>query len=55
MQNEALNKVIDAMNHPFFIINVDDYKIEVSIQSSGINPIEQDITCYCSIHNRDKP
>lgn len=54
-QNELLNNVMKSLTHPFYVVDVHDYKIVMA------NPVvKQDITpgystCYQFTHNRKKP
>lgn len=54
-QNEFLNVVLDALAHPFCVINIDDYSIEIANKSAYNGKLHEDIKCYLVMHKTDIP
>ncbi len=50
-----LRKVIDSLPHPFYVIKVDDYSIEIANTSTGIYGSAESSTCYQLTHRRQAP
>jgi len=54
-QNEFLTTVLNALNYPFYVINVKDFTISHSNTSAAyLNPTPQS-TCFQISHNRETP
>jgi PAS domain S-box-containing protein len=55
-QKNVLENTLEALTHPFFVTNADDYKIEMansaSIPEGGLPP---DVTCYALTHQSETP
>ncbi|MBT3338642.1 MAG: PAS domain S-box protein [Anaerolineae bacterium] len=55
-QHQFLSNVIESLTQPFYVINVDDYSIEISNSAArGGKPIGATATCYTMTHDRDTP
>ncbi|OFX20202.1 MAG: hypothetical protein A2033_19300 [Bacteroidetes bacterium GWA2_31_9] len=55
-QNAFLDKVINSFSYPFFVINADDYKIELmNIEAQKIFDNSSHKLCYNIINKLDKP
>ncbi|MDM8527564.1 response regulator [Anaerolineales bacterium HSG24] len=54
-QNQFFHTVIESLGTPFYVINVEDYTIEIANSAArelGITPMN---TCYAITHGRDTP
>jgi signal transduction histidine kinase/CBS domain-containing protein/DNA-binding NarL/FixJ family response regulator len=54
-QNEFLNNILQYLTHPFYVINADDYTIEMTNSASNAAEPPEKATCYMISHKRDKP
>jgi PAS domain S-box-containing protein len=54
-QEKFMNSVLDALPHPFYLINVSDYKIKTANSLARSGGLPEDATCYALTHKRDKP
>ncbi len=54
-QNEFLNSVIESLTHPFYVINVDDYTIEIANSAAGKYVTKGLETCYALTHKNKVP
>ena len=50
-----LENVLDSLTHPFYVINTEDFSIEMANTAALIDDLSDDPTCYSISHNRDKP
>ena len=53
--NKFLNSVIEALSHPFYVINAESYKIELANSKALPDRTSGVFTCYSLTHKRDKP
>ncbi len=54
-QNELLNTILEAMTHPFYIIDANDYTIKIANSALYRGKLPEKTTCYMLTHKRDKP
>lgn len=54
-QNEFLQTILDSLTHPFFVINAEDFTIELANRAALTGPLPAHITCFKYTHNMDKP
>ncbi|MCK5050986.1 MAG: PAS domain S-box protein, partial [Candidatus Cloacimonetes bacterium] len=54
-QNSFLNKVMDSLSHPFYVIDANNYNIIMANSAAGFNLSSNKKTCYYLTHNSDKP
>jgi PAS domain S-box-containing protein len=55
-QHQFLTHVIESLDQPFYVINVDDYSIEISNSAArGGKALPAGATCYALTHHRDTP
>jgi signal transduction histidine kinase/ActR/RegA family two-component response regulator len=54
-QNEFLQTILDSLTHPFFVINAEDYTIDLANSAAVTEALPENITCYAFTHKRDKP
>jgi signal transduction histidine kinase len=55
-QKEMLERTLESLTHPFYVVNADDYTIEVA--NSAAAPAEdlpEGITCYALTHQLEEP
>lgn len=51
-QNTFLKKVIDSLPHPFFVINANDFSIELANPATDAGNLLEKIHCYGLMHNK---
>ncbi|MCK5057488.1 MAG: PAS domain S-box protein [Candidatus Aminicenantes bacterium] len=54
-QNIFLNKVIESLTHPFYVIDAYDYTITMGNSAAGFNSALKKTTCHSMTHNFDEP
>jgi len=54
-EQEFLQHVIDSLNHPFYVINVNNYQIELANSFMQNFGFKSPTTCYQVTHLTDKP
>ncbi len=55
-QNQLFQSTIEAIPHPFYVIDAMTYKIVVANSATAVfGDISKDSTCYALTHNCDKP
>ncbi len=55
-QHQFLSHVIESLTQPFYVINVDDYSIEIANAAArGPNALPPTMTCHKLTHHRDTP
>ena len=54
-QNEFLTTVLESLTHPFYVLNVRDYTIEMANSAALRASINKGATCYALTHRRDTP
>jgi len=54
-QNAFLINVIDSLNHPFYVIDANDYSIKLANKASSGRNISEGTTCYAMTHKRNTP
>ncbi|NOX47828.1 MAG: PAS domain S-box protein [Chlorobi bacterium] len=54
-KNQFLHSIIESLTHPFYVINVDDYTIEIANSAATKTKGERENTCFALIHNNDAP
>jgi len=52
-QSEVLQYVIDSLDHPFYIVNANDYQIEVANVATQSSCSQT--TCYALLHQKSEP
>ena len=54
-QNQFLTSVLESLTHPFYVLNVHDYTIEMANSAAVRARINAGATCYALTHRRDTP
>ncbi len=54
-QTRFLNNVIEALNHPFYVIDTSDYTIKLANSAAKFGDLAAKPTCYALTHDRDEP
>ena len=54
-QNEFLNSILEALTHPFYIINVKDYTIHTANSAAASAGYCSGSACYSITHQREDP
>jgi PAS domain S-box-containing protein len=55
LHNEFLTMVLESLTHPFYVLNVHDYSIEMANSAARLQSIAGEATCYALTHRRDAP
>ena len=50
-----LYNVIESLNHPFYVIDVNNYKIKMANSAARLGKIGSEFTCYELTHKRNEP
>ncbi|GEM_PF-630222 len=54
-QNEFLKSTLEALAHPFYVINSADYTIDIANSTAVVSGISTGSHCYSTTHNTDEP
>lgn len=54
-QRKFLEKVLQSLTYPFYVIDVKDYTIKMTNSAAGIGDLSKGLTCYALTHKRDSP
>ena len=54
-QHQFLRTVLDSLAHPFYVINTQDYSVEMANTAACTHLLREDITCYALMHGDDQP
>lgn len=52
---EFLEKVLESLTHPFYVIDAEDYTIKMANSASRFGDLTETCTCYGLTHRRDEP
>ncbi len=53
-QNEFLNNALGALTHPFYVIDANEYTIQLANTASGFDTSKK-LICYEVTHKQNKP
>lgn len=54
-ERNFVHSVIESLTHPFFVIDMEDYRIKLANSAAGFGELTGNETCYQLTHNIDKP
>lgn len=54
-QNEFLNRVIQSLPHPFYVLDAEDYHVKMANAAVGGGELTEAMTCYALTHRRKTP
>ena len=54
-QNEFLNRVLDSLTHPFYVIDVNDYTVKLANAAAKLGDLAEKPTCHALTHRSDRP
>ncbi len=54
-QGEFLQHIIDSLDHPFFVVDINSYQIKIANSTTKKLGLEPKITCYKLMHKKTKP
>ncbi|MDY0095031.1 MAG: PAS domain S-box protein [Candidatus Vecturithrix sp.] len=54
-QNEFLEMILESLSHPFYVLDANDYTIQMANSAAGFDNRRQHATCYQLTHNRHTP
>ncbi|MCK4362793.1 MAG: PAS domain S-box protein, partial [Dehalococcoidia bacterium] len=55
VQNELLKHTLDSLNHPFYVIDANDYTVKMANSAAQAGDLTENTTCYALTHHSDKP
>lgn len=53
--NEFLNAVLESLNHPFYVIDANDYSIKLANTAAQFGTLQDSSKCYNLTHSREEP
>ncbi len=54
-QNQFIINALEALNHPFCVIDANDYSIKIANSAAGRDDLPEAVTCYALTHRRSTP
>jgi PAS domain S-box-containing protein len=54
-QSEFLNSVLESLSHPFYVVDANDYRIQLANSAALKSGISGESTCHALTHKRDTP
>lgn len=54
-QNQFLTTVLESLTHPFYVVNLHDYTIQMANSAARVENLAGEATCYALTHHRDAP
>ena len=54
-KNDFLFNVLESLGHPFYVINADDYTVELANSSAALTRVKPGITCHQLTYGLDEP
>lgn len=54
-QSEFLQDVLNALTHPFYVVDINDFTVQLANRSSGFGDLGPEAFCYRLTHHRDTP
>jgi PAS domain S-box-containing protein len=54
-QNEFLSNILESLTHPFYVIDVEDYTVEIANSAARQEALSGGTTCYALTHDRSQP
>jgi PAS domain S-box-containing protein len=54
-QNEFLNRILESLTHPFYVVDAHDYTIELANSAARMEALSGQATCYALTHGRSRP
>ncbi len=54
-QNQFIVNALEALNHPFCVIDANDYSVKMANSAAGGDSLPESVTCYALTHRRDDP
>ncbi|MBA7469440.1 hypothetical protein ES707_04709 [subsurface metagenome] len=52
---EFLVSVLDSLSYPFYVLDVNDYRIKLMNQAVNKGNLSENLTCYALTHHREEP
>ncbi|MDH4316974.1 MAG: ATP-binding protein [Desulfobulbaceae bacterium] len=54
-EKNFVRNVIESLSHPFYVINVEDYSVELANSAAQFGELQQNSKCYELAHGSDRP
>jgi PAS domain S-box-containing protein len=54
-QNEFLTRVLESLTHPFYVIDVHDYTVQIANSAARLDNLSEHPTCYALAHGQRRP
>lgn len=54
-KNNFLEKVLESLTHPFYVVDASDYTVKMANSAARFGDLKEVCTCYSLTHQRDQP
>jgi PAS domain S-box-containing protein len=54
-QNQFLTRILEALPHPFYVVDANDYTVQIANPAAGLGKLTDRVTCYALTHGLDRP
>jgi PAS domain S-box-containing protein len=54
-QNEFLTRVLESLTYPFYVVDANDYTIQIANTAARLDSLSGEATCYALTHARSRP
>ena len=54
-QNKFVRSTIESLTHPFYVIDAENYRIQLANSAAGFGELQADSTCFALTHDRSSP
>jgi len=54
-QNEFLHRILESLTHPFYVVDAQDYTIQMANSAARMETLSGQATCYALTHGRSRP
>ena len=54
-QNKFLKTIMESLDHPFYVIDANDYTVKMANSAAAAGPLSKEVKCYSLTHRRNTP
>ncbi len=54
-QNEFLHRILESLTHPFYVVDAQDYTVQMANSAARVKTLSGQTTCYALTHGRSRP
>ena len=54
-QNKFVRSTIESLTHPFYVIDAENYRIQLANSAAGFGELQENSTCFALTHDRTTP